>query len=62
MRSNTYARYTNPGKFMTPRTWAEEAIKDGNRIREMIEGRRIIELPFGDFVPSTHVVNKEYVK
>ena len=59
MRSNTYARFTNPGKFMTPKSWAEEAIADGNRIREMLHGKRVLEVPaFGSFVPSTHVKPK----
>lgn len=66
MRSNSYARYTNPGKFTKPKDWAEEAIRDGNRIREMLEGKKVFELPFGVFVqseaplgttfrPSTHI-------
>lgn len=57
MRSNSYARFTNPGKFMTPKTWAEEAVQDGDRLRRMLEGRRILVL--GPFVPSTHEVKEE---
>ena len=52
MRSNSYARFTNPGKFMTPKTWAEEAIRDGDRLRSLLDGKRILE----PFVPSTHEV------
>ena len=60
MRSNSYARYTNPGKFVKPKDWAEEAIRDGDRIRGMLEGKRVFELPFGEFIPSSHVVKPKH--
>lgn len=45
MRTNRYAVYSHPSKFTSPSQWAEEAIQEGNDLRRLIQGRRILE-PF----------------
>lgn len=44
-RLGRYAIYSNPSKFTSPAQWAEDAIQEGNDLRRLIQGRRILE-PF----------------
>lgn len=42
-RNGRYAVYSNPSKFTSPAQWAEEAIQEGNELRRILSGRRILE-------------------
>lgn len=47
-REGRFAKFTNESKFVNGSILlAEEAIREGDSLRSMLEGRRILEVPYG---------------